>query len=389
MGSHCFFTINISHLCHMLRIGFDAKRAFLNNTGLGNYSRSVIESVSLYFPENKYFLYTPGVKENNRTKGLLYKENISIRIPEIPILKSWWRSKFVVKQLLKDRINIYHGLSHELPIGIQNTGIKTVVTIHDLIFLRYPQYYKAADRKIYEMKFSNACKHADRIIAISEQTKRDIIHFFGTDASKIEVIYQSCHPSFAEKCNAELLAAVTAKYSLPENFILNVGTIEERKNALLIVKALKHLSAEIKLVLIGKETKYATRLKSFLNQEQLEDRVIFLKDIDFKDLPAIYQLAKVFVYPSEFEGFGIPILEALYSGCPVIAATGSCLEEAGGPGSIYISPKDEIALSKVIDSILKDEALRTEMITAGKKYASGFTEEVHANAIIKIYENLA
>lgn len=386
-GQPLFF-INISHLCQMLRIGFDAKRAFLNNTGLGNYSRSVIESLSLYFPENKYLLYTPERKENSRTKGLLHKENISIHVPKIPFLKSWWRSKFVVKQLLKDEIDIYHGLSHELPAGIQNTGIRTVVTIHDLIFLRYPQYYKAADRKIYELKFRNACKYADKIIAISEQTKRDIIHFFGADTSKIEVIYQTCHPSFMKECNEANLSAVKAKYGLPGNFILNVGTIEERKNALLIAKALKHLSSEIKLVLIGKETKYVAQLKSFLRQEQLEDRVMSLQDIDFKYLPAIYQLAKVFVYPSEFEGFGIPVLEALYCGCPVIAATGSCLEEAGGPNSIYISPKDEIALSKAIEKVLKNDELRAEMITAGKKYASGFTEEVHARNIMKVYEKL-
>jgi glycosyltransferase involved in cell wall biosynthesis len=372
----------------MLRIGFDAKRAFLNNTGLGNYSRSVIESLSFYFPENKYLLYTTEVKENNRTKGLLHKENISICTPKFPFLKSWWRSRFVVKKLVADAVNIYHGLSHELPIGIQKTGIKTVVTIHDLIFLRYPQYYKPADRKIYELKCRNACKYADRIIAISEQTKRDIIHFFGTDASKIEVVYQSCDASFSEKRNEANLSDIKTRYQLPENFILNVGTIEERKNALLIAKSLKYIAAETKLVLIGKETKYATQIKSFLKQEGLEHRVIFLQNIDFRDLPAIYQLAKVFVYPSEFEGFGIPILEALYSGTPVIAATGSCLEEAGGPDSIYISPEDDTTLAKAIDTVLNNAALQTKMAEEGRKYASNFTEEVHARNIMRVYKSL-
>ncbi|KAA5536512.1 glycosyltransferase family 4 protein [Taibaiella lutea] len=372
----------------MLRIGFDAKRAFLNNTGLGNYSRSVIESLSLYFPGNSYLLYTTKLKDNNRTKGLLNKENISIRTPKSPFLKSWWRSRFVVRQLKKDGVNIYHGLSHELPIGIQKTGIKTVVTIHDLIFLRYPQYYKPADRKIYKLKFRNACKHSDKIIAISEQTKRDIIHFFGTDSSKIEVVYQSCDASFSEKRNEENLSCIKTKYQLPDDFILNVGTIEERKNALLIAKALKQTTSEIKLILIGKETKYAAQLKSFLKQEQLEHRVIFLQNVDFRDLPAIYQLAKVFVYPSAFEGFGIPVLEALYSGTPVIAATGSCLEEAGGPDSIYISPDDETALAKAIDKILNDTALQTKMTEEGKMYASRFTEEAHARNIMKVYESL-
>jgi len=373
----------------MLRIGFDAKRAFLNNTGLGNYSRSVIASLSRYFPENKYFLYTPKVRVNSRTEGLLYQDNITIRTPRFPFLKSWWRSRFVVKQLQKDRIDIYHGLSHELPIGIQHSGIRTVVTIHDLIFMRYPQYYKPADRKIYELKFKNACRHADKIIAISEQTKRDIIHFFKTDPSKIEVVYQSCHPAFREKCSDENLSLVSTKYQLPENFILNVGTIEERKNALLIAKALKDIAPEIKLVLIGKETKYATQIRTFLKEAQLEHRVVFLQNVAFKDLPAIYQLAKVFVYPSEFEGFGIPVLEALCSGIPVIAANGSCLEEAGGPESIYIAPEDVNGLAKAIENVLNNDVLQAAMIAAGKEYASGFTEEAHAKHIMKVYESLA
>lgn len=373
----------------MLRIGFDAKRAFLNNTGLGNYSRSVIESLSFYFPENQYLLYTPKEKINNRTKHLLNKENIAIRTPDSPLFASLWRSRLMVKDLIRDGITIYHGLSHELPAGIQKTNIRTVVTIHDLIFMRYPQYYKPIDRKIYEYKFRYACKNADRIIAISEQTKRDIIHFFGTDEAKIEVIYQSCHPAFAIECTPDKLKQVKERYGLPDTFILNVGTIEERKNALLIVKALKHISAAIKLVLVGKGTKYKEQLRSFLKTENLEGHVIFLQDVDFADLPAIYQLAKIFVYPSEFEGFGIPILEALYSGTPVIAATGSCLEEAGGPGSIYIPPDDEVALARTVDDILNNRVLETEIIKAGKSFASGFTEKAHAENIMRVYERLS
>ena len=162
--------------------------------------------------------------------------------------------------------------------------------------MRYPQYYNAIDRKIYEVKFKNACKSADKIIAISEQTKRDIIQFFGTEASKIEVIYQSCNPAFTVKNTSEQLQKIKEKYQLPEQYILNVGTIEERKNALLILKALKHTASGIKLVIIGKETAYAQQLKSFLKKNQMEERIIFLQNIDFADLPGIYQLAKVFVY---------------------------------------------------------------------------------------------
>jgi glycosyltransferase involved in cell wall biosynthesis len=313
---------------------------------------------------------------------------VIVRTPNIPVLKSLWRSRFVVNRLIKDKIDLYHGLSHEIPVSIQNTTIKTVVTIHDLIFLRYPQYYKPADRKIYEIKFRNACKNADKVIAISEQTKRDIIHYFGTDETKIEVVYQSCDPSFAQKNTLEHLNTIRSKYHLPEKFLLNVGTIEDRKNLMLIVKALSEIPEEIKLVVIGKETPYAEKVKEYLSTHQLESRVLFLKDIPFSDLPAIYRLAEIFIYPSEFEGFGIPILEALNAGVPVIAATGSCLEEAGGPSSLYVAPTDHKALAKAVNTILQDANLCNNMIAAGKLYAEQFKENAHAENLMRIYKNL-
>lgn len=372
----------------MLRIGFDAKRAFLNHTGLGNYSRSVITSLASGFPEHQYFLYTTKAVHNARTSAITQHENITIRTPRFPLFKSLWRSRFIVNTLLEDKIELYHGLSHEIPVGIQHTKIKTVVTIHDLIFLRYPQYYKAADRKIYEMKFRNACKHADRIIAISEQTKRDIIYYFGTDADKIDVVYQSCDAAFASPISGEQLQAVKLRYALPDHFLLNVGTIEDRKNLMLIVKALTDIPAGHKLVVIGKETAYAAQVHKYIREHHLEDRVIFLQDIPFKDLPAIYRLADVFVYPSEFEGFGIPILEALHSGVPVVAATGSCLEEAGGPNSLYIAPDAPKALAQAVNNILSNPAMKAEMITLGKQYASRFTENAHAENLMRIYKKV-
>lgn len=372
----------------MLKIGFDAKRAFQNHTGLGNYSRSVLESLSVSFPKDEFYLYAPKVVDSARTSGLLNKPNLHIKTPGSAVLKSLWRSRLVVKDLVKDGIQLYHGLSNEIPLGIQNSGVKSVVTIHDLIFLRYPQYYNAMDRKIYEVKFRNACKNADKIIAISEQTKKDIIHFFGTAASKIEVIYQSCAPEFDVKAAPEKLQQVREKYHLPEQFLLNVGTIELRKNALLIVKSLTQLDSSISLVIIGKKTPYTATIKEFIKKNNLSDRVIFLQDVAFTDLPSIYQLSKIFVYPSEFEGFGIPVLEALKSSTPVIAATGSCLEEAGGPNSIYVHPNNDNALAAAISNVWNNEVLQLKMKAEGKKFASNFTETNHAKNLMHLYTSL-
>ncbi|WP_118972819.1 glycosyltransferase family 4 protein [Taibaiella koreensis] len=371
----------------MLRIGFDAKRAFLNHTGLGNYSRSVIGSLARFFPSESYFLYTPRIVKDSRTLPML-QPAVTLRSPRLPVLTSAWRSRFVVPQLKRDRLDIYHGLSHELPAGIQYTGIKTLVTIHDLIFLRYPQYYKAADRKIYELKFRHACKHADRIIAISEQTKRDIVHYFGTAPDKIHVVYQTCDPAFGHACTPEQLQQVSSRYALPAHYLLYVGTIEERKNLMLIARALSMMPHE-HLVVVGKPTAYAEKVKTYLKEHHIEGQVTFLERVPFPDLPALYQRADIFIYPSEFEGFGIPLLEALYSGVPAIGATGSCLEEAGGPGSIYVSPENPQALADAIRLIQSDKQQRQQMIQTGKQYASGFTEEAHAGRLMEHYRQLA
>ena len=157
-----------------MRIGYDAKRLFHNNTGLGNYSRDLIRILTKFYTKNSYLLYNP--KKGNRSIDLA--SNATEILPKGKFWKkfsSFWRQKAIVKQLINDKIEIYHGLSGELPRGIENTKIKTVVTIHDLIFVRYPKLYSFFDRKIHFNKFKYAAETADIVIAISEQTKRDII----------------------------------------------------------------------------------------------------------------------------------------------------------------------------------------------------------------------
>lgn len=368
-----------------MKIGYEAKRAFQNFTGLGNYARSLIEILAYHYPKNKYFLYAPKAVKNSRTASLFSFSNVIIRTAPVKLLKSYWRSKGVVKDLIKDKVEVYHGLSAELPSGLKSNGIKAVVTIHDLIFLRYPQYFKFLDRKIYAYKFKKACQNADLIVAISEQTKRDIVHYFGTAEEKIRVVYQGCDSVFYEKQPPLFLESIKSKYELPNEFLLCVGTIENRKNQLLILKALLHLPEHIEVVLVGKSTPYQTLIETFIEDNQLKNRVHILNTVPFEDLPAIYQLAKIFVYPSEFEGFGIPILEALNSEIPVIAAEGSCLEEAGGPDSIYVSPTDERELTNEILMLLNDKPLREKMIASGKNYALNFRAEIIAEKMMHVY----
>ncbi|MES2448592.1 MAG: glycosyltransferase family 1 protein [Bacteroidota bacterium] len=366
-----------------MKIGFDGKRAVNNLTGLGNYSRSLIEHLAKGFPQNQYFIYTPKAKEPILKFSLFNLQNIFLKLPQKS--KFLWRSFGVKYQLLKDKIDLFHGLSYEIPFGLKKTGIKSIVTIHDLIFLRKPQYYQPIDRFIYDYKSKYACINADQIIAISEKTKQDIIELYNISPAKIEVIYQSCDDSFKVAATAAQKEEVKIKYNLPNQYILSVGTIEARKNILAIIKAMPKINSNVKLIIIGKEKPYANKVKLEVENLGLADRVIFLKDIPFKDLPSIYQMASLFVLPSYYEGFGIPIIEALYSEVPVIAATGSCLEEAGGPNSLYVNPDDFEGFAKAINNVLTNVSLQQTMKEKGLQYVQSFNNEVINEHLMACY----
>ena len=177
---------------------------------------------------------------------------------------------------------------------------------------------------------------------------------------------------------------VRKRLSLPERYILSVGTIEERKNTALIVRALPAIP-ELSLVIVGKRTAYTSYVEATAKECKVQDRVHILSGVDTADLPAVYRMADVFVYPSRYEGFGIPVLEALCSGVPVISATGSCLEEAGGDAAIYVDPDSVEELTRKIVQVLTDRTLRNTMVGKGYVYSSGFTEEVLADRLMEIY----
>lgn len=373
-------------------IGFDAKRIVRNNTGLGNYCRTLINDMIRCNDNNmKLLLYTPDKGRDSLRNQIIESDNSKFIFPKKKlrkIYKSLWRTKYIVKQLIDDKVQIFHGLSGELPLGLKNSGIKSVVTIHDLIFLRHPQYYHWIDRKIYTWKFRQTIRQADRIIAVSECTKRDILEFGKINPEKISVIYQSCNPRFTEMPTENEIENTTKKYDLPKRYLLNVGTIEERKNLMLAVKSLRLLPEDIHLVAVGKQTKYADKIKKIANEIGVSHRLHLLSGVSDDELNVIYKKAEVFVYPSRYEGFGIPIIEAIFCGLPVVACTGSCLEEAGGPSCLYVNPDDTEAMSKSIMQLLDNEEERRERIISSMEYVQKYKGMNIANAVFEVYEKL-
>ena len=373
-----------------MRIGFDAKRAAQNATGLGNYSRFVIRILKNHFPEDEQVLYVPNPKKTQHLDKAA--SNTEPRFPQgiWQRLRSIWRVWGVTSDLKRDRIDLFHGLSNELPLNIRKAGCRSVVTIHDLIFLHYPKYYHLIDRKIYDFKFRLACRNADRVIAVSEFTKREIMEYYGTPEAKIDVVYQGCDPAFAAPVSKEKLDDVALRYSLPRQFILYVGSIEERKNLMLVAKAIASRPSAFshKIVAVGKRTPYVDEIRQYLETNGIADRILFFHKVPFADLPSFYRLADAFVYPSRIEGFGIPMLEAISSGLPAIGCTGSCLEEAGGPHCIYVDPDDAQAMSAALCRVVSDKELRETMIREGYKYARNFTDEVLAGKVHETYSSI-
>ena len=373
-------------------IGFDAKRIVRNNTGLGNYCRTLINDMIRRNDSNmKLLLYTPDKGRDLLRNQIIESDNSRFVFPKKKlgkIYKSLWRTKNIVKQLLEDKVQIYHGLSGELPLGLRNSGIKSVVTIHDLIFLRHPEYYHWFDRKMYTWKFHQTIKQADRIIAVSECTKRDILEFGKIDPEKISVIYQSCNPKFTNMPTEGEMEATSKKYDLPKRYLLCVGTIEERKNLMLAVRSLSLLPEDIHLVAVGKKTKYADKVMETADKTGVSHRLHLLSGVSDDELNVIYKKAEVFVYPSRYEGFGIPIIEAIFCGLPAVASTGSCLEEAGGPDCLYVNPDDTEGMATTIMQLLNNEEERKRRITSSLEYVQKYKGTNIANAVIEVYEEL-
>jgi glycosyltransferase involved in cell wall biosynthesis len=368
-----------------MHIGFDAKRAFTNTTGLGNYSRTAINGLCRLYPEHTYTLYTPST---GRDPLYLPPGNAGVVKPSTAwakALSSFWRSYGIRKQLLEDRVDLYHGLSNELPFALDRSGIKSVVTIHDLIFLRHPELYPRIDRRIYLRKTLNAVKSADRIIAISRQTRNDLVELLEADEQKIRIIYQGCNPWFYAPVDAAERDRIRRKYALPEQYLLYVGTIEERKNLLTIIRALHEHQIDIPLVAVGGKTPYFEKISSYMTEQQVKN-IHFHHHIDNADLPGIYQQSEAFIYPSSYEGFGIPVLEALNSGVPVITSKGGCLEETAGEGGMLVEPGDVDALAAAIQNVLSDSALRKDMVTKGKAHAQQFREEHTIPGLMNVYK---
>lgn len=375
-----------------MKIAFDAKRLFHNYTGLGNYSRTLVQNLATYFPEEHLHLFTPEVTENERTSFFLQQEQIHVHESKSRI-KAYWRSFGIKNDLLKTKVDIFHGLSNEIPFGMNKTNVKSVVTIHDLIFKVQPQTYRLSERLVYDKKFRYACNNVDQIIAISEHTKKDIVNLYQISEEKISVLYQACGAVFYQTQEEEEVNNRLINLKAPKNYFLYVGSVEERKNLKLIIEAYRcsKLLQQNKCIIVGKGGSYKKECQQLIELHQLNHCFVWQEKLsNTKDLQALYQGAIALVYPSRYEGFGLPIAEALLCNTAVIAGDSSSLREAGGSHSIYVPINDAEELAAKMLLVSEQPELRKKMKTKGNIYArEKFSPDKLSEQLMSLYRSIA
>ncbi len=373
-----------------MRIGYDAKRAFHNWRGLGNYSRDLLVGLKNYFPRDEYILFSMDYRDERALGFEKMNPEFSIVKPKgffSKLFPSLWRSNFS-NEFDEQKLDIFHGLSHELPKKRKNQKTKMVVTIHDLIFIRYPNYFPAVDRKVYLTKVKYACRVADIVIAICEQTKRDLIEILKVPKEKIRIAYQSCNSIYFNKIDSKRINQVKENYRLDKDYFLFVGAFEERKNILTLIDAYNHYGRQKDLVLVGRESRYLKAIEQKISSLGLKKNIKILKNIPLEDLPAIYQGSFCFCFPSHFEGFGIPLIESLFSGRPVITTNGSCFPEVAGPGGLYCDPNNSFEITKAMDLLTNDNVLYERLQREGRVHVEKFLPENTNSVLMNIYKEV-
>ena len=381
----------------MLTIGFEGKRLLSSLTGFGTYSRTLITDIRRFYPETRCVLIAHN-SYNVLNKLPAFASSEVERVKRLDSIKvvyppnNWnlyWKLLGARRTLYNNGVDIYHGLAHQIPRSVRQNKLPIVLTVHDLIYRYYPELSPDTDLNLYESQLLDACSISDKIVAVSESTKRDLVDCFSISPQKISVIYSACDYRYHKLETAEQIQKTRSKYELPEKYLLYVGSMSERKNLLSVVKALNVIprSDRLPLVVVGATTSYSNVVGDYIKNNGLDGWIIFPKRVETEDLPAVYQAAEIFLYTSLYEGFGMPILEALSSGIPVITSNVSAMPEAAGPDSRLIDPEspDEIA-SSIID-ILSDDSLRRKMVRNGCSYAQKFDNKIVTEQMLQLYQS--
>ncbi len=369
-----------------MRIGFNALFLERPGTGSGQYTRHLLEALAKVDPTNEYLLFSPGLTPS------VPEYHLSISNLQYPI-SNW--AKLWFEQVSFPRACRHLDLAH-VPYFASPlfSAVPTVVTVHDLIPLILPAYRGSLLVQLYTRLVAAAARRAEAIITVSQASKRDIVRYLHIPPERIHVTYEAAGAAFQPVEEAQL-AAIRQKYTLPERYLLYLGGFDQRKNLSTLLRAfalLVNKQQQARLVIAGqlpgRESPLFPDPRHLVREVGIEERVIFTGWVPEEDKPALLSGATAFVFPSLYEGFGLPAVEALACGTPVIASNCSSLPEVVGDGGIFVEPTDVEALAEAMEVLLVDDALRAELRQRALAQAARFSWKQTALETLAVYRKV-
>jgi glycosyltransferase involved in cell wall biosynthesis len=372
-----------------MKVGIDARAAiWYRGTGIGTYTYQLIRSLyELKIPGLAYRYFWPG----DEYKDLDIKDESVFNSIEKSKDK-FWEEVHIPARLCDENIDIYHVPQNGIGLPLTKT-CPVVVTIHDLIPYVYPETVGRSYLKVFLAQMPEIVEKADKIITVSKCSKRDIQRILGVPADKIVITYEAPEPIYQPMDKHESKKLAAEKYGLHKDYILYIGGFSPRKNVKGLISAFKEilpdLKGDVQLALVGKQVREFNELLVLIEAFGIQDKVVWTGFAPVEDLPYLYSGAEVFVYPSLYEGFGLPPLEAMACGTPTITTSTSSLPEVIGKSALFFNPFDASQLAEALYKVLTDEELRQRLSAKGLKRARKFTWEKTAEGTLEVYRELA
>ncbi len=373
-----------------MKIGIDIRPLSIFNTkaGLYQYTYHLVSGLLAIDSKNHYSLLSSyhhgrGFRGDRRIENK-FVHRFPGRLSHL-ILEKWG----IPIELMMGKLDLFHGPCFFIP---NHLSCSAIVTIHDMMTLRYPEFLESKESIAYTNKIYISVKRADAIITVSNFTKKEIVELINVSEEKIRVIYNGIDPTFCPTKDREDIEKVKAKYGVQGPYLLFVGNIERKKN----IEKLIHAYMELRnssiykypLVVVGKKSMYFKTLWEAVQQHHAKEHTIFTDVVDDDDLRLLYSGAELFVFPSLFEGFGLPVIEAMASGIPVIASNRTSIPEIAGEAAVLIDPLNVEEIARAMYDVLSNSSLRKHLIEKGIKRSKDFSWEKTARETLKLYQEL-
>lgn len=375
-----------------MKIGLEIQSILKDKTGVGWYTQKIIENFNnseIEFEGYGFnFLNRNDIKEE--LEHLNFNCKINNFIPYSIYRRIWKFIPISYNTLFNSDVDIYHFFNYIVPPKING---KVIVTVYDMVYKVYPETMTKRNYERLDKELKRSVDRADKIITISKNSKKEIVKFLDVDEAKIEIVYPGIDKNlYFKDYNDEDIKRVRNKYNLPLKYILYLGTLEPRKNIIRIIDAYAALKNQIDenicLVIAGKKGWMYEDIFNKVDTYGLKDDVIFTGYVDEKDKPIIYKMSKVFIFPSLYEGFGMPVLEAMAAGVPVITSNTSALPEVVGDAGILVNPYDILEIANSLKKILEDSQIRLQLIEKGLKQSLKFSWKKSAEKLLEIYKEV-